>query len=428
MTTPNEPWPGVPVFVDDQDGDAISVRTASGQTVRLEDSLGEGLPGVFGAATHVGVGKPGVLDLGVVKLNAPATVSAVFTRNLCASPAVVFDRPVAAAGKVQLVGVVSKNANLFTPTATSDVNAVVDALAAEFGVDRRHVFVSFTGVIGVPLPAERVLGGIRGLSSKLGAGNLPAVSEAIMTTDKRPKVARIRIGDMVLCGMAKGAGMIEPNMATMLVYLYTNAALSKPDLDVMLKRAVDNTFNALSVDSDTSTSDTVALVSTGTHAMNGNDARDFEAALNAVCLRLCRKIAREAEGASKLLQVSVAVDTSAEDARFFAKKVVNSPLVKTAVYGSDPNWGRIVAALGKPTAGSPILGIDPAALVIRIAGATVYDGGRVVAATTSDVAAAMKRAQTIQIEAVIGRGVYRSTVWGCDLTPEYVVENSSYTS
>ncbi len=222
--------------------------------------------------------------------------------------------------------------------------------------------------------------------------------------------------------------MIEPNMATMLVYLYTNAALKKADLDILLKRAVDNTFNALSVDSDTSTSDTVALLSTGAHPMKEGDTRDFEAALNAVCLRLCRKIAREAEGASKLLQVSVKLDTSSEDARFFAKKVVNSPLVKTAVFGSDPNWGRIVMALGKPTPGSPLHGIAPSRLSIRIAGATVYDGGRPVQVSTSDVAAAMRRAQSVAIDVVIGQGVYGSTVWGCDLTPEYVVENSSYTS
>jgi glutamate N-acetyltransferase / amino-acid N-acetyltransferase len=409
--------------------DEVAIRTPDGRTHAVAPTL-EHLPrGLLGVARHVGVAKkPGELDFSAVRLERAATAAAVYTRSLCASPAVVFDRENTARGRIQLVCVVSKNANVFTPTAAADVERLAGALASEFRVPPGEVFLSCTGVIGQPLPVERILEGVRGLEPALGPGQMDAVSTAIMTTDKRPKRASIRVGDLVVGGYAKGAGMIEPNMATMLVYLYTNAALDKEALDRALKAAVDRTFNAISVDSDTSTSDSVLLLATGERAPDGAERIAFEAALAAVCLKLARQVAGEAEGATKLLEVTVHLPTSAADAAFFAKKIVNSPLVKTAVHGADPNWGRIVMAIGKPAPGSPLFAIDPRAVQIEMLGQTLYRGGAKVDVDLPALSAAIAAARVVTIEVTIGARVHTATVWGCDLSNEYVHENAHYTT
>jgi glutamate N-acetyltransferase/amino-acid N-acetyltransferase len=416
------------VFVTDEDDDAVALQTRSGATVAVEKSLRHGIAGGRAIAKHVGVAKDGRLDFMAVRFDRPATTAAVFTRSLCPSPAVVFDRATVAGGEIELLSVVSKNANLFTPSAEDSVASVVRALSKEFRVPETRILISFTGVIGVVLPTERVLAGIAGASAELSASGFDAASEAIMTTDKRPKCASVRVGDVVVSGFAKGAGMVEPNLATMLVYLFTNAKVEKSWLDAALKRSADKTFNALSVDSDTSTSDTVALFATGEVPVSGDALADLESALTAVCLSLTRRIAREAEGATKLIEVTVRLGTSSDDARHFAKKVLNSPLVKTAVFGSDPNWGRVVAAIGKPAYGSPLIAIDRKKLVIRMLGHTVYDGASASVVDTVALAERMRSSKTVPIEVVIGTPVYSATVWGSDLSTEYVLENSSYTS
>jgi glutamate N-acetyltransferase/amino-acid N-acetyltransferase len=416
------------VFVTDEDDDAVALQTRAGATVSVDKSLRHGVSGARAVAKHVGVAKDGRLDFTAVRFDRPATTAAVFTRSLCPSPAVVFDRGTVAGGEIELLSVVSKNANLFTPSAEDSVASVVRALSKEFGVPETRILVSFTGVIGVVLPTERVLAGIAGASAELSAEGFDAASEAIMTTDKRPKCASVRVGDVVVSGFAKGAGMVEPNLATMLVYLFTNAKVEKPWLDAALKRSADKTFNALSVDSDTSTSDTVALFATGDVPVAGDALADLESALTAVCLSLTRRIAREAEGATKLIEVTVRLATSSDDARHFAKKVLNSPLVKTAVFGSDPNWGRVVAAIGKPAYGSPLIAVDRKRLVIRMLGQTVYDGASTSVVDTVALAERMRASKTVPIEVVIGAPVYSATVWGSDLSTEYVLENSSYTS
>ena len=416
------------VFVTNEDDDGVSLETRAGAVVAVEKSLRHGISGARAVAKHVGVAKDGRLDYMAVRFDRPVTASGVFTRSLCPSPAVVFDRKTVAGGAIELLSVVSKNANLFTPSAEDDFARVVSALSAEFGVPEERMFMSFTGVIGAKLPVESVLAGIAGSSNELANDAFDRASEAIMTTDKRPKCASVRVGDIVVSGFAKGAGMVEPNLATMLVYLFTNAAVDKAWLDGALKRCADKTFNALSVDSDTSTSDTVAVFATGDVKLSGDGLADLENALFAVCLNLTRRIAREAEGATKLIEVTVRLATSSDDALHFAKKVLNSPLVKTAVFGSDPNWGRVVAAVGKPAYGSPLIAIDRKRLVIRLLGQTVYDGQAGEVADTQKLAERMRSSSTIPIEVVIGTPVYSRTVWGSDLSTEYVLENSSYTS
>jgi glutamate N-acetyltransferase/amino-acid N-acetyltransferase len=382
---------------------------------------------MVGLVRHMGVASDGeTLDFSIVRLAAPATAAAVYTRSLCVSPAVTFDRRNTDRGAIQLVCVVSKNASVFTPRADADISKLADALAREFSVERGEILISCTGVIGKPLPLERILGKLPGLAPALSAEGFAQVPQAILTTDKRAKCASIRVGNVVIGGYAKGAGMLEPNMATMLVYLYTNARLEKPLLDRALKQAADRTFNALSVDSDTSTSDTVALLATGQSPPA--DQQEFDTALTAVCLHLTQAIAREAEGATKLLEVTVGVPTSHADALFFAKKVVNSPLVKTAIHGADPNWGRVVMAIGKPMAGSPLLEVPPDALVISMQGMLLYNCGRPLTPDLPALSRAMKSADRVAIEVEISRPVHKATVWGCDLSSEYVAENAHYTT
>jgi len=438
MKAPKQIWSDKPIYVTERGGeDEIRVQLPSGESANVSGSL-EHLPrGLRSCAAHIGVAvDPTILDFSVVRLERPATSAAVYTRNLCVSPAIDFDRQNTKRGQIQLVCVVSKNANVFTPTGRQDIDAMASALSKEFDVPVSQVFVSCTGVIGRTLPMERILANVPGKAARLSDNDMDAVSRAIMTTDKRPKCASVRLGDVVIGGYAKGAGMIEPNMATMLVYLYTNAVVDKAVLDRALKAAVDRTFNSLSVDSDTSTSDTVLLLATGDVALAPTEGQGhgpigleaFELGLTAVCLKLARAVAREAEGATKLIEVTVRLATSEADAHHVAKKIVNSPLVKTAVHGADPNWGRVVMAIGKPASGSPLMTIDPAEVSIRMMGQLLYDGGRELGADLAGLSAAMKAATLVDIEVDIGTCYHTAVVWGCDLSNEYVEENAHYTT
>jgi glutamate N-acetyltransferase/amino-acid N-acetyltransferase len=420
-------WPDLPVFSDvDGDSSRLVVKGSSGEVTPVLDSIAHVPSGIRAVAGHVGIAKKAdVLDFTAIKLDRPALAAAIYTRSLCPSPAVVFDRQNTRRGTIQLICVLSKNANVYTPNGRYDLEKIVDEVGKEFSVAREHVLISCTGVIGVPLPLAKIVEGVRGVSAGLSEAGLEQASHAILTTDKRPKCASIRVGELVIGGFCKGAGMIEPNMATMLVYLFTNAKLSKAELDQELKLAADRTFNAMSVDSDTSTSDTLALLSTETAE---TDIATFRSALSAVCCQLAQAIAREAEGATKLIEVTVGMPTSAADAMFFAKKIINSPLVKTAVHGADPNWGRLVMAIGKPSPGSPLLSIAPEEVTIAILGQTLYDRGRPVSIDVTALSQAMRQAATVDLRVDIGAPVYVAKAWGCDLSAEYVVENSAYTT
>ena len=213
------------------------------------------------------------------------------------------------------------------------------------GVDYRDVLPFSTGVIGRPLPMDKIRAGLRGIRNQLQPNNLKLAAQAIMTTDKYPKCFSRRVGAAIIAGIAKGAGMIEPNMATMLVYLMTDAELPTKSLRPMLRRVVDRTFNSMSIDTDTSTSDTVVLMANG--LVGTVNIREFEAGLFEVCEYLTREIARSGEGATKLITVDVNGAKTTTQAKRIGKFVVNSPLVKTAVYGCDPNWGRVIMAVGK---------------------------------------------------------------------------------
>jgi glutamate N-acetyltransferase/amino-acid N-acetyltransferase len=278
-----------------------------------------------------------------------------------------------------------------------------------------------TGVIGRPLPMDKIRAGLRGIRNELKPNNLKLAAEAIMTTDKYPKYFSCQVGPAVIAGIAKGAGMIEPNMATMLVYLMTDAKLPAASLRPMLKRVVDRTFNSMSIDTDTSTSDTVVLMANG--LAGAVNQREFDAGLLKVSECLTREIARSGEGATKLITVDVNGAKTTAQAKRVAKSVVNSPLVKTAVYGCDPNWGRVIMAVGKtfdPT-------IEPAKVTIRFGDTNVFKKGSPVDCDLEALRTYLGQSEVV-INVDLGIGKTSARVWGCDLTEGYIKENAYYTT
>jgi glutamate N-acetyltransferase/amino-acid N-acetyltransferase len=411
----------------DPSDDTVSFHSRTlGRDVKVEGSLAHQPDGIRCAAVSAGIKHEGVLDFSVVALDAPGSVAAVFTKSLCPSYAVLYGRQSVANGRAQVLAVLSKNANVFTPHGDDDTRTMVRWLAEELSVDDSDIVPSCTGVIGVPLPMAKIKTAIGGLSARLRPGSLEDVARAILTTDRGPKVCSVRVGDLVVCAMAKGAGMIEPNMATMLVYFFTNADVDGKALHAILSLAVDRTFNSLSVDSDTSTSDTVAIFSTRTVAMGDAARADFADAVRALSVKLARDIVAQSEGANKLIDCTVRLDSSPADAKITAKKIVNSPLVKTAVHGGDPNWGRIVMAIGKPDERLVIREIPRESVVIEMMGQVVFSRGQPIAIDLEALARRLKSSSRVSIEVRIGEGRHAATVWGCDLSRRYVDINAEY--
>jgi glutamate N-acetyltransferase / amino-acid N-acetyltransferase len=409
--------------------DVVSFESRGlGCDVSIEGTLAHQPDGIECAAVAAGIKSEGVLDFTVVKLPEPGAAAAVFTTSLCPSYAVQYDREVLADGRAQALAVLSKNANVFTPRGAEDTRTMARWVADELGVEDTNVVLSCTGVIGVPLPMEKVKRAITGISHKLRAGRLDDAARAILTTDRGPKVASVRFGDVVLCAMAKGAGMIEPNLATMLVYLFTNVDLDGAALRAILTDAADRTFNSLSVDSDTSTSDTVAIFSTRRVPMNERAREDFVDAFRAMSVKLARDIVWQAEGATKLIECTVRLDTCREDAKLIAKKIINSPLVKAAVHGGDPNWGRLIMAIGKPDERLKIRTIARHDVVISMMGQKLFDRAKPVVIHLDALSKELAAQTRVGIDVRIGQGHHGATVWGCDLSRRYVEINADYTT
>ncbi|MBE9033902.1 bifunctional glutamate N-acetyltransferase/amino-acid acetyltransferase ArgJ [aff. Roholtiella sp. LEGE 12411] len=383
--------------------------------------------GIQSVALSAGVKKSGVLDFTVVKLPRRGSTVGVFTQNRCSSPAVKIDRSNLANGYAQALVVVSKNANVFTPTDEQDALQIINSVSNEFKIDADDVLISCTGVIGVPLPMDRLLPAIEGLSKRVNQGLTNEVAEAILTTDFGIKVCSAKAGDVFLAGVAKGAGMIEPNMATMLVYFFTNVNADPAQLSMILKRVVARTFNSISVDTDTSTSDSVILFSTSELEATEERLQDLESALAAASLKLCQDILYQAEGSTKLVEVTVSGGSSEQHAKQVAKLIVNSPLVKTAIFGSDPNWGRIVMALGKPGQDSTTP-IDPSNICISIAGTRLFENGKAINLNLDKLSSTLQRSKKVAIHVELGEGSEIWTVWGCDLGYDYIKINAEYTT
>jgi glutamate N-acetyltransferase / amino-acid N-acetyltransferase len=378
--------------------------------------------GFLAAAKNVGI-KDETLDMTVIYSTERAHAAAMFTRSRFPGAPVIVGRAHISDGFAQALVVNSKNANVATgQRGIEDAVEMCRLVASELDIDSRDVLPFSTGVIGRHLPMEKIRTGLKGIREELRPNNLELAARAIMTTDMYPKYISRQAGPAVVAGIAKGAGMIEPNMATMLAYIMTDADLPPQVMRPMLRRVVDRSFNAISIDTDTSTSDTVVLLANG--LAGPVHRRAFEEALVEVCVHLAREIARNGEGASKLLTVQVSGAKRARQAKFVAKAVVNSPLVKTAVYGCDPNWGRVVMAVGKC---ADERDIEPNRVTIRFGTATVFALGSPV---ECDLEALRKYLGQPEVEIGVDLGIGNASarVWGCDLTEGYVKENAYYTT
>ncbi len=360
-------------------------------------------------------------DLSLFASDVPAAAAAVFTRNQVPGAPVVVGREIVLGGRVQAVVVNSRVSNVGNGAeGLARARRMGASAAAALGVDPGTVLMSSTGVIGVPLPIEKIEAAMPTLAASLQEDPLVGAM-GIMTTDTHPKAVSLPVGEATLTVVGKGSGMIEPNMATMLVFAFTDARVEAPVLDGMLRRAVDVTFNMLSVDTDTSTSDTCAILANG--LAGPVDDQAFEDALLEAFTAMTEKLARDGEGATTLVRVTVTGAVDAREARTVAKSLVNSPLVKTMVFGGDPNVGRILMAVGKCLT----CRVDPARIGASICGVRVLDGG---SKTVFDEAAVrgLLRGDPVDLEVDLGLGDGRARAWGCDLTHGYVDENAAYYS
>jgi glutamate N-acetyltransferase/amino-acid N-acetyltransferase len=397
------------------------------------------LAGVRLAATAAGIRYQGRTDVVMMEVPPNSTVAGVFTSNKCPGAPVDWCRGALKGGKARMVIVNAGNANVFTGKAGRDACAATAAAAARLaGCQPKQVFVASTGVIGEVLPHEKLVAALPTLQEGLTEDGWDAAARGIMTTDTFPKAATrtAQIGDATvrISGIAKGSGMIAPDMATMLCFIFTDAKIPADALQTMLRKGVDTTFNCTTVDSDTSTSDTVLLIATGQArhpripSADGNAARnrmlaDFSRALNELLLDLALQVVRDGEGAQKLVRIDVTGAQTPKSAKKIGMAIANSPLVKTAIAGEDANWGRIVMAVGK--SGEPA---DRDKLSIGVGGTWMArDGGVIPGYDEAPVVAHMK-GREVEITVDIGLGRGKATVWTCDLTHGYIDINGSYRS
>ncbi len=397
------------------------------------------LPRIAGAefaAIGAGIKYQNRKDVMLVRLAPGTTVAGAFTRSSTRSACVrdgeaKLASRAPAAGKGAAIIVNSGNSNAFTGAlGDKAVAEVTGAVAAALDVPAARVWSSSTGVIGEPLPFEKITAVVPDLALALTEAAIEGAAEAIMTTDTFPKGAAAVVegegGPIQIAGIAKGSGMIAPDMATMLVYIFTDAKISQAALQKMIGRNLDATFNSITVDSDTSTSDTLLVAATGqgpAAEVKGQVAKAFEKALAGVMQDLALQVVRDGEGATKLLEVRVTGAASDADAAKVAFAVANSPLVKTAVAGEDPNWGRIVAAIGKSGAEA-----DRDRLTIRFGDILVAEKGWKSPKYTEEAGAAYMKSSELVFGIDLGMGRARRTVWTCDLTARYVEINADYRS
>jgi glutamate N-acetyltransferase/amino-acid N-acetyltransferase len=389
--------------------------------------------GFSAGATYAGIKKKGknILDMGILYSREPCVVAGVFTTNKIKSAAVVLNQKnLEKKGRVSAIAVNSGCANSSTgEQGLQDAFEMAAVTAKALGIEPEEVLVASTGVIGVRLPMKSLRDGVNQVVLSPDGGH--DFTHAIMTTDTVPKEVAIAVktkdAAFTIGGVAKGSGMIHPNMATMLVFLTTDAAVAPDFLSKSLHEASDISFNMISVDGDTSPSDTVLLLANGLAgnkpiSRNSSLAKPFQQALNQVCIYLAKAIARDGEGATKLIEVTVKGANSVKEARQAARTIVSSNLVKAAVYGRDPNWGRVTAALGRSG-----VELNESKLDVTMAGIPVLKRGRPVPFERQTAVTALEQKE-IEILVDLHLGDASATAWGCDLTEQYVVINSAYTT
>ena len=362
-------------------------------------------------------------DFTLVVADTKCAAAGVFTQSRFAGPSVTVSRKHLVDNAARAMVVISKNANVANgPQGEADALEVVQGVAKSIGCDPHDVLIASTGVIGRPYPMERIRAGLASIPAQVTGTDASAVARGIMTTDTVHKIAEANIAgtNARIVGVAKGVGMIEPNMATLITMMFTDVEIAPQHLDAIFRRVMNRTFNCVSVDTDTSTSDTAIILASGAAGVASNEA--FESALFEVALSLTKQVARDGEGAETLIEVTVDRARDDEQAKRVAKSIVNSPLVKTAVHGADPNWGRVAMAVGKCNDAD----IDQDEVVIRFGTQEVYPQ-RVDEAGLAQLSNYMK-GDDVVIHVSLNTGSASATVWGCDLTDGYVRINADYTT
>ena len=388
------------------------------------------IKGVTFATIEAGVRYSGRTDVMLAKLAAGTSVAGVFTKSTTrAAPVLDCQEKLGeeSTGPAAIL-VNSGNANAFTgKNGQASVAAICDAIAKTCDISVNRVFTSSTGVIGEPLAHDRIIDNLASLNIAQSELAIEAAAQAIMTTDTYPKGAARSVqidGQTVqIAGIAKGSGMIAPDMATMLVYIFTDAAFEQSTLQKLVTTTSDRTFNCITVDSDTSTSDTLLMAATGSTGINADGNTKFADALHSLMLDLAQQVVRDGEGATKLVEISVAGAIDNAAARTHAMAIANSPLVKTAIAGEDPNWGRIVMAIGK--SGAPA---DRDLISISFGNVEVATKGWVNPDYVEADAATLMKEPKIDITVDLGMGSGSATVWTCDLTHGYIEINADYRS
>ncbi|TET87762.1 MAG: bifunctional glutamate N-acetyltransferase/amino-acid acetyltransferase ArgJ [Dehalococcoidia bacterium] len=386
--------------------------------------------GFFAGATYAGIKTEGdgLLDLGILCSEVPCVAAGVFTTNKIKAAPVVLCQEKLAEGRAQAIVANSGCANACTgEQGMADSVEMADLTAKKLGISPQQVLVASTGVIGVSLPMESLRTGIEVILLAREGGH--QLAEAIMTTDTFPKeiAVNVRLGEkeVTIGGVAKGAGMIYPNLATLLCFLATDAAVDASFAQTALRKAVDDTFNMIAIDIDTSPNDMVLLLASG---LAGDEpleagmaeAEVFQDALREVCLYLAKCIARDGEGATKFFEVRVEAALTLKDARLAARAIASSPLVKAAIHGSDPNWGRIIAALGRSGAE-----INPSKIDLYLKDICLFKAGSSTGFDEEEARTVLSDSE-VSIRVCLNLGKESATAWGCDLSEEYVTINSAY--
>lgn len=373
------------------------------------------------ASKNCGLKADGAEDLSVIYSDRLASAAAVFTKNQVPGAPVIVGREVIKGKKLQALVINSKISNVGTgQLGVENAQKMGRAVAQEFGCEAGHVLMSSTGVIAVQLPIEKIEQGIVGTKSIMS--NDPMIAaKGIMTTDTHPKAYSLSVGSATVTLIAKGSGMIEPNMATMLAYAMTDAEIDADKLDGMLRIAVNKSFNMLSVDTDTSTSDTVVIMANG--KAGKVDETEFQNALDELCIQMTETMARDGEGATKLIRTEISGAVNEQEAVIYAKAMINSPLIKTMAFGADPNIGRILMALGKCFDNT----FDLDSLKLSINDTLIYENAGKVDYDEPALRKTISGDPVIfQIDLGLGDG--EAIAYGCDLTHGYIDENAAYYS
>ena len=370
------------------------------------------------SAVAAGIKAGGALDLALIYSEVPAAAAAVFTQNTFIAPPLVVTKKHLQESDYRVRALLVNSGNANAATGDAGIKAAQDCaetLAGQIGCRPNEILVSSTGVIGRSLPVNKIQAAVPKLVSGLLPDNIELLARGIMTTDTVPKISTAEVDGIRIAGVAKGAGMIHPDMATMLSFVMTDANLSHAELDDALRHAVYRSFNSISVDGDTSTNDMVVVLANGASGIRPS-AGDFRQKLLKVCTELATAIVRDGEGASKFVELIIEGAPSDEAARTVGRTIARSPLVKTAIYGADPNWGRIVGAIGN--SGIPL----------KSERVDIFIGAVPISDATLQEASLKLKEKEIQIRVVLHSGAGSWRVWTCDLTDEYIHINADYTT